>query len=80
MSLLTVAVLALVGLQEPAKLQGIATEPGLTVWVWQGAGRISRHPTVAEGQVPNAYLNLPTLDVKDGFQSQEGLIKDNFIG
>lgn len=66
--------------QDPVSLQGMATEPGLTIWVWQGAGRIDRHPKIAEGQVPNAYLILPTLDVKDGFPSQEGQLKDAFIG
>jgi sugar lactone lactonase YvrE len=65
--------------QEPITTQ-LSTEPGLTVWVWDVDGRIDRHPKVAEGQVPNAYTILPILDVKDGFESQEGMLKDSFIG
>jgi len=73
------AAVALFGHQEPATPPA-TTEPGLTVWVWDVEGRIDRHPKLGEGQVPNAYTILPTLDVRDGFESQEGLLKDSFIG
>lgn len=55
-------------------------DPGLTFWVWDVDGKIERHPVVAEGQVPNAYLVMPTVDIKDGFDSQEGRLVDSFIG
>jgi hypothetical protein len=74
------AALALTTWQEPANLQVGGTEPGLTVWVWDIEGRPNRHPTIAEGQVPNVYTIKKTLDVKDGFEGQEGLLKDSFIG
>lgn len=61
-------------------LQQAKNEPGLTFWIWDVDGKIERHPTIAEGQVPNAYLTLPNIDSKDGFDSQEGMIKDTFIG
>ncbi|RYF42476.1 MAG: hypothetical protein EOO25_06585, partial [Comamonadaceae bacterium] len=72
--------LALASPQQRADLSKLRTEPGLTVWVWDVDGRIDRHPKVAEGQVPNAYLIASTLDVKDGFESQEGPLRDSFIG
>lgn len=73
------AALALGMLQEPTQIQG-ATVPGLTVWVWDVEGKLERHPSVAEGQAPNFYAILPKLEQKDGFESQEGLIKDSFVG
>lgn len=66
--------------QTPTQLGNANTEPGLTVWVYDVDGKIERHPMVGEGQVPNAYTILKTLDVVDGFESQEGQIKDSFIG
>jgi len=57
------AALILLTSQDPANLQTAKTEPGLTVWVWDIDGRPDRHPTIAEGQVPNIYTIKKTLDV-----------------
>lgn len=69
-----ICALAVLNFQQPQ------TVPGLTYWIWDVDGKIERHPTIAEGQVPNAYLTLKAIDARDGFESQEGLIKDTFIG
>ena len=70
----------ILAIQQPVNLTNIRTEPGLAVWVYDVDGKIERHPKVAEGQVPNAYLIAKSVDIKDGFESQEGKILDSFVG
>lgn len=55
-------------------------ESGLSIRVWDLDGKIERHPKVAEGQRPNYYAVHKTLDLKDGFQADDGPIRDSFAG
>ncbi len=72
-SLITSLILA-VALQQPV------TTPGITVWVWDVSGILTRMPTVAEGQTPNAYFVSPTLNLTDVVPSSYGEIRDTFVG
>ncbi len=60
--------------------QGNRFQPGLTFWVWKVEGRLNRLPKVAEGQVPNLYAIFETVDAKTSFASQEGDLKEGFVG
>jgi len=57
-----------------------ATTPGLTVWVWDVSGILTRMPKVAEGQTPNAYYVASTVDLVDFIPSADGGIRDTFVG
>ncbi|MEQ1932483.1 MAG: PQQ-dependent sugar dehydrogenase [Fimbriimonadaceae bacterium] len=54
--------------------------PGATVWVWDVDGKLDTMPTVVEGQTPNIYSIVSSLDLKDGFEGQEGKLEDTFVG
>ncbi|MEQ1823520.1 MAG: PA14 domain-containing protein [Fimbriimonadaceae bacterium] len=53
---------------------------GATVWVWDVDGKLDKMPTVVEGQTPNIYSIVPQIDLKDGFEGQEGKLEDTFVG
>lgn len=55
-------------------------QPGLTVWVWDVNGILTRMPKIAEVQTPNAYFIAPTLDFNETIPSSYGEIKDTFVG
>lgn len=54
--------------------------PGATVWVWKLEGDLPRFPLVTANQTPNSYFICPGLDFEDKIESQEGDLKDTFVG
>jgi len=71
---------------QPAEEREIgATEPGVTLWVWDLGSweledRLDRWPTVAEGQTPNVYANFPRIDFAERIETPEGELDDMFAG
>ncbi|MFZ4508887.1 MAG: DUF7133 domain-containing protein [Fimbriimonas sp.] len=53
---------------------------GVTLWVWRLKGALPTFPTLVENQTPNLYSIVPTIDFQDGFASDEGPIREAFLG
>lgn len=66
--------LAMLALQTPRTMSGV------TVRVWDLGDPIDRFPTVREGQPANAYYVTDNVDLKSQIESQEGPLKQHFVG
>lgn len=62
------------------QVQTAKTMPGVTVRVWDCGDPIDRFPTIREGQPSNAYWVAEKVDLKGAVESQEGPLKENFVG
>lgn len=56
------------------------TMNGVTVRVWDCGDPIDRFPTIREGQPANAYWVTDNVDLKAQVESQEGALKQHFVG
>ncbi len=64
---------------EPAQAPG-PTIAGVTVWAWDLGDRLTRRPTLADGQTPNVYFVAGAIELEDGVGEGPHRLTDGFAG